>query len=58
MKAWLWTATTELISVFLVVTGRSRQALKELMGESPAKVVTSDRYSAYSHLPPAQRQIC
>jgi len=57
-KAWLWTATTQLITVFLIATSRSRQALEELIGQSPTKVVTSDRYSAYNHLPLAQRQIC
>jgi len=57
-KAWLWMATTGWLTVFLIATSRSRQALEELMGRSPPQVVTSDRYSAYSHLPPSLRQIC
>ena len=37
--------------VFRVASSRGRDAFEELMGRSPPSVVTSDRYSAYSHLP-------
>jgi transposase len=57
-KGWLWTAVAKGPGVFQVAASRSRDAFKALMGRSPPAVVTSDRYSAYSHLPPEKRQAC
>lgn len=57
-RGWLWAAVAEGLGVFRVAASRSRDAFAELMGRSPPGVVTSDRYSAYSHLPPAKRQAC
>ena len=57
-KGWLWTAATKGSAAFRVAANRSRDAFAELMGRSPPGVVTSDRYSAYAHLPPAKRQAC
>jgi len=55
---WLWTAVTKGLAAFLVASSRGRDAFAELMGRSPPGVVTSDRYSAYSHLPAGRRQAC
>jgi transposase len=57
-RGWLWTAVAEGLGVFKVAASRSRDAFEELMGRSPPGVVTSDRYSAYSHLPADRRQAC
>jgi transposase len=57
-RGWLWAAVARGLGVFRVAASRGRDAFAELMGRSPPGVVTSDRYSAYSHLPPARRQIC
>jgi transposase len=57
-KAWLWVAATRFVVVFAIHLARSRAAFRNLMGEHPTEVVTSDRYSAYSHLPPERRQLC
>ena len=57
-RGWLWTAVAEGLGVFRVAASRSRDAFGELMGRSPPEVVTSDRDSAYSHLPPERRQAC
>ena len=57
-RGWLWTAVAEGLGVFTVAVSRSRAAFEELMGRSPPGVVTSDRFSAYSHLPPERRQVC
>jgi transposase len=46
------------LGAFRVAASRSRGAFEGLMGGSPPGVVTSDRYSAYSHLPPEKRQAC
>lgn len=57
-KGWLWTAVAEGLGVFRVAASRSRDAFEGLMGRSPPSVVTSDRYSAYAHLPAERRQVC
>jgi len=57
-KGWLWTAVAEGLGVFKIAASRGRDAFEELMGRSPPGVVTSDRYSAYSHLPADRRQAC
>lgn len=57
-KAWLWVAVTRWVSVFAIHRSRSRAAFADLMGPAVAVVVTSDRFSAYSHLPPERRQVC
>jgi transposase len=57
-KGWLWAAVTTGLGVFRVAASRSRDAFEALMGRSPPEVVTSDRYSAYAHLPPERRQAC
>jgi transposase len=57
-RGWLWAAVAKGLGVFRVAAGRGRDAFVDLMGRSPPAVVTSDRYSAYSHLPPERRQAC
>ena len=56
-RTWLWAAVTRALGVFRIVGGRSRDAFAELMGRSPPEVVTSDRFSAYAHLPAERRQV-
>jgi len=57
-KAWLWTAVTTWVSVFLVRASRGSKVVRELLGETFSGVVGSDRFSAYSFLPLPFRQIC
>ncbi len=56
-KAWLWAAVTPLVTVFLVHAKRSAVAAKELLG-SFAGILVSDRWSAYSFIDAARRQLC
>ena len=56
-KAWLWTAVTPLVTVFLVHARRSTDAAKALLG-SFAGILVSDRWSAYSFIDAARRQLC
>lgn len=56
-KAWLWTAVTELGTVFLIRRHRDRGAFDDLVGPSPG-VLTTDRFSVYAHLPGEKRQVC
>lgn len=57
-KAWLWTAVTAWVSVFVLRVSRGSQVVRELLGDPLGKVVGSDRFSAYSFLPVRWRQIC
>jgi len=56
-KAWLWAAATPLVTVFLVHAKRGAVAAKELLG-SFAGILVSDRWSAYTIIDAAKRQLC
>lgn len=55
---WVWAVVQPQLVVFSVLPSRARYALTSLIGEQPAGIVGSDRYSAYSHLKLQQRQLC
>jgi transposase len=57
-KAWLWVSVTALVTVFLVRTGRGKQAAKELLGEAFSGILITDRWAAYNWLDVARRQLC
>ncbi|MGD9853686.1 MAG: IS66 family transposase [Planctomycetaceae bacterium] len=57
-RAWLWTVVGTAATLFAVRASRSRKVVKELLGETFAGIVGSDRYSAYSHLPDERHQFC
>lgn len=56
-KAWLWVAVTGAVTVFLIRRHRDRRAFDDLVGPTPG-VLTTDRYSVYSHLEVEKRQVC
>lgn len=55
--AWLWVAVTASVTVFLVRMSRARAVLADLIPGGPG-VLTTDRYSAYNHLPVSRREVC
>ncbi len=57
-KAWLWVATALLVSVFLIRTSRGAKAAKELLGESFAGILTTDRWASYNWFSAERRQLC
>lgn len=57
-KAWMWVAVAPLVTVFLVLFGRGTEAAKNLLGETFAGVVGSDRWSAYNWVNLYFRQLC
>lgn len=57
-RAWLWTAVGRPATLFAVRVWRSRNVVKELLGEIFAGIIGSDRYSAYSDLPDERHQFC
>jgi transposase len=57
-KAWLWVATTPLVTVFMVDLHRSADVAKRMLGPDFKGVLNSDRWSAYNWLENCQRQLC
>jgi transposase len=56
VKAWLWTAVTDLVTVFTIATSRGAEVAKDMLGTSARKVVISDRLKSYSWI--KRRQFC
>ncbi len=57
-RRWLWVAVTATVSVFLVRATRGGQGAKDLLGPAYAGIVGSDRWSGYTWLDTARRQLC
>jgi transposase len=54
---WLWVLVTAVATVFRIA-GRARAAFTDLVGPDHRRVVTTDRYAAYDHLPDWRHQLC
>ena len=57
-RAWLWIAITAYLAFFLVRASRGAKVAKELLGAAFAGILVSDRWSAYSWVDVARRQLC
>jgi len=57
-RYWLWTATSEWVTIFLIVATRGADGFKQLMGTDFAGIIGSDRWSAYNWLETTRRQLC
>jgi transposase len=57
-RAWLWTAVTAYVTVFVVRLSRSAKVAHELLGEHFWGYLVTDRWSAYSWYPAWRRQVC
>jgi transposase len=57
-QSWLWVVVTTLVTIFHIVPSRSGAIARQLLGETYAAVVGTDRASAYNWIDPAQRQLC
>jgi transposase len=55
-RAWLWTAVAGGMTLFCIDRSRGAEALRRLVGEPIAPVITSDRFSTYKVVP--RRQVC
>jgi transposase len=55
-KAWLWVAVTKAVTVFTIATSRGAKVIREMLGEGYNRVLTSDRWTAYTWL--KFRQLC
>lgn len=54
---WLWVAVTNALTVFYIDPNRSRAAFERFLGHFEGFII-SDRFSAYTKLSPANRQLC
>jgi transposase len=57
-RAWLWTAVTAYVTVFVVRLSRSAKVAQELLGERFWGYLATDRWSAYTWYPIWRRQLC
>src|SRR5215510_10205808 len=57
-RAWLWVAVTSWVTVFVVRMSRGGLVARELLGETFAGILVTDRYSAYNWYPVRWRQLC
>jgi transposase len=57
-RAWLWTAVTEWVTVFVIRASRGGKVAQELLGERFWGWLVTDRWSAYTWYPPWRRQVC
>jgi len=57
-RRWLWVVVTAVATVFTLAPSRGSGVIKGLLGESFAGYLISDRWSAYTWLDPARRQVC
>jgi transposase len=57
-RAWLWTAVTTWVTVFVVRLSRGGKVAQELLGERFWGWLVTDRWSAYTWYPSWRRQLC
>ena len=57
-RAWLWTAVTAWVTVFVVRLSRGAKVAQELLGERFWGILVTDRWSAYTWYPTWRRQVC
>jgi transposase len=57
-RAWLWTAVTAGVTVFVVRLSRSGKVAQELLGERFWGWLITDRWSGYNWYPTWRRQFC
>jgi transposase len=57
-RAWLWTAVTSWVTVFVVRRSRGGKVAQELLGERFRGYLVTDRWSAYTWYPTWRRQVC
>jgi transposase len=57
-KAWLWTAVTSCVAVFLICGNRAADSAKRLLGEAFKGILVSDRWHSYSWVAAVRRQLC
>ena len=57
-QKWLWVNATTDVTVFQILSGRSSDEAKRVIGDDSKAIIGTDRYSAYTWLNLRRRQIC
>jgi transposase len=57
-RAWLWTAVTARVSVFLIRPRRTKSVALELIARWFPGTAITDRYPGYDWIPPERHQLC
>ena len=57
-QKWLWVNATKDVTVFHLLSGRSRKEAQEVISQEAKGIITTDRYSSYNWLSARRRQIC
>jgi transposase len=57
-RRWLWVMVTAVATVYQIVGGRNRAALRALVGTDYRRLLTSDRHSIYSHIAEGRHPWC
>jgi transposase len=57
-RAWLWTVVTHHVTVFRIAMSRGADVAQEMLGETFAGILGTDRWGAYSWIDARRRQLC
>jgi transposase len=57
-RRWLWVATSTVATIFSVAASRGSKVIKGILGDPFGGILVSDRWSAYTWVPPERRQVC
>jgi transposase len=57
-RAWLWTAVTQWVTVFVIRRSRGGHVAQELLGQGFWGGLVTDRWSGYTWYPTWRRQLC
>jgi len=57
-QKWLWVTATRDVTVFHLLSGRSRKDAQEVISRDAKGIITTDRYWSYNWLTARRRQIC
>jgi transposase len=57
-RAWLWTAVTQWVTVFVIRRSRGGHVAQELLGQGFWGWLVTDRWSGYTWYPTWRRQLC
>jgi transposase len=57
-RAWLWTAVTQWVTVFVIRRSRGGHVAQELLGKGFWGWLVTDRWSGYTWYPTWRRQLC
>lgn len=57
-QKWLWINATKDVTVFHLLSGRSRKEAQAVISQQAKGIITTDRYGSYNWLAARRRQIC